>query len=162
LEFVKFSQGDGFGFQRDKDGKLTRNKHNFGVGYDVDVEIGRLTNIDSGSWRDTEIHEGTKIDSLVHIGHNAIIGRHCLLVSGCVIGGSAEIGDYSYIGMNAVIKQHITIGKHVIVGAGAIVIKDVPDKDIVVGNPARTIKNSMARGNQVNLTDEERFRMVGY
>ena len=121
-----------------------------------DVEIGRLVNIDKGSWRDTKIGQGTKIDSHVHISHNAIVGEHCLLVAGGSIGGSAEIGDYSYIGFNAVIKQHVTIGKHVIIGAGAIVINDVADYEIMAGNPAKSIKS------KVKLTDKERFRMVGY
>ena len=156
IQVNNFSSGSGFGFKRDKNGKLTRNEHKWGINMFHDVEIGRLTNIDRGSYRYTEIGEGTKIDSLVHIGHNAIIGRHCLIVSGAVIGGSAEIGDYTYIGENASIKQHIKIGHHVIVGQGAVVIKDVPDYDIVAGNTAKSIKD------KVTLTDEERFRMVGY
>jgi len=156
IQVNNFSSGSGFGFKRNKSGELTRNDHPFGVIFGKDVEIGRLTNIDQGSWRSTSIGMGTKIDSLVHIGHNVIIGRHCLLVSGCVIGGSTEIGDYTYIGENASIKQHLKIGHHVIVGQGAVVIKDVPDYDIVGGNTAKSIKD------KVNLTDEERFRMVGY
>ena len=156
IQVNNFSSGSGFGFKRNKSGELKRNEHPFSVIFGEDVEIGRLTNIDRGSWRSTSIGKGTKIDSLVHIGHNAIIGKHCLLVSGCVIGGSAEIGDYSYIGMNAVIKQHIKIGNHTIIGAGSIVINDVPFHEIMAGNPAVSIRN------KVNLTDEERFRMVGY
>ncbi len=144
----------GFGFKRDETGKLIRNEHSFDVFLNEDVEIGRFTNIDRGSWRDTVIGKGTKIDSLVHIGHNAIIGEHCLLVAGCVIGGSVEIGDYSHIGMNASIKDHVSIGKHCIVGAGAVVIRDVKDYSVMVGNPAKSIKD--------NLTDEQRFRMIGH
>jgi len=157
LKFVKnvVSSGTGFGFMRDKDGRLTRNRHRFSVHIGKDVEVGRFTNIDGGSTRDTEIGDGTKIDSLVHIGHNAIIGKHCLLVSGCVIGGSAEIGDFSYIGMNASIKQHVKIGEHVIVGMGGVVTRDIGDYDIVIGNPANSVRSG-------KLTDEERFRMVGY
>ena len=138
---------------RDKEGILKRNIHNFGVTIGDNVEIGRLTNIDKGSYRDTVIGAGTKIDSMVHVGHNAIIGKHCLLVAGCVIGGSAEIGDYTHIGMNASIKDHVKIGKHVIVGAGAVVINDVKSGSVMVGNPARMIKD--------NLTKEQKWRMVG-
>jgi len=141
---------------RDKSGKLKRNEHNFDVVIKEDVEIGRSTNIDRGSWRNTVIGNGTKIDSLVHVGHNVIIGKHCLLVSGSTIGGSSEIGDYSYIGMNVVVKQHIKIGKHVIIGAGAVVLNDVQDYEIIAGNPAESIKN------KIKLSDNERFRMVGY
>ena len=156
IQVNNFSSGSGFGFRRNTSGELKRNDHPFSVIFGENVEVGRLTNIDRGSWRSTSIGTGTKIDSLVHIGHNVIIGRHCLLVSGCVIGGSTEIGDYSYIGENASIRQHLKIGHHVIIGQGAVVIKDVPDYDIVAGNTAKSIKD------KVNLTDEERFRMVGY
>ena len=138
---------------RDKKGILKRNIHNFDVIIGKDVEIGRLTNIDKGSYRDTVIGDGTKIDSLVHVGHNAIIGKHCLLVAGCVIGGSAEVGDYTHIGMNASIKDHVKIGKHVIVGAGAVVVSNVANGSVMVGNPARHIQD--------NLTKEQKWRMVG-
>ena len=156
IQVNNFSSGSGFGFKRNKSGELKRNQHPFAVIFGEDVEVGRFTNIDRGSWRSTSVGKGTKIDSLVHIGHNVIIGRHCLLVSGCVIGGSTEIGDYSYIGENACIRQHLKIGHHVIIGQGAVVINDIPDYDIVAGNIAKSIKG------KVNLTDEERFRMVGY
>jgi len=150
------SFGSGFGFQRDDKGKLHRNEHDYDVIIEKDVEIGRHTNIDRGSWRNTVIGEGTKLDSLVHIGHNVVIGEHCLLVAGSVIGGSTEIGDFTYIGMNATVKQHLKIGKHVIIGSGANVINNVPDYDIISGNPAKSIKS------KITLTDDEKYRMVGY
>ena len=135
----------GFGFKKNKEtGKyripLERNDHsNWKVILKDDVEIGSGCSIDRGSWRHTIIEEGTKIDNLVHIGHNAHIGKHCLIVSGAVIGGSANIGDECFIGMNASIKDRITIGNKVIVGAGAVVVKDVPDGVTVVGNPAHIL-----------------------
>ena len=150
----KFSSGDGFGFTRNKKGYLARNKHNFKVVIGKNVEIGRNTNIDKGSYRDTIIGDGTKIDSLVHIGHNSIIGKHCLIVSGVVIGGSSEIGDFSYVGMNASIRQHTRIGKHCIIGAGSVVINHIPSYSTVAGNPAKPVRSS--------LTKDERFKMVGY
>lgn len=131
----------GFGYNRDKDGKLIRKGNTGDILVKKDVEIGRFTCIDKGSYRDTVIGEGTKLDNLVHIGHNAIIGNHCLIVAGTVVGGSCEIGDFSYVGMNVSIKDHVKIGKRCIVGAGSVVVKDVPDYDIVAGNPAVSIKS---------------------
>ena len=135
--------GSGFGFTRDKDGILHRKPHPFDVTIGKNVEIGRFTNIDKGSWRDTTIGEGTKIDSHVHIGHNVIIGKHCLLVAGTIVGGSAEIGYFCFIGENASIRQHIKIGNHVMIGMGAVVINNVEDNDIIAGNPAKSIKNKV-------------------
>ena len=81
MEFVKngdqeIASGSGFGFMRDESGRLKRNEHNFEVKIGKDVEIGRLVNIDKGSWRDTKIGQGTKIDSHVHISHNAIVRQN--------------------------------------------------------------------------------------
>ena len=144
----------GFGFKRDAEGILKRNNHKFDTYIHDTVEIGRQVNIDQGSWRNTEIHEGTKIDSLAHIAHNVIIHEHCLIIAGAIILGSAEIGKFSYIGGGAIIKQRTKIGEHVIVGMGAVVIKDVKDNDIVAGNPAKSIKH------KIKLTNDELWDMV--
>lgn len=148
--------GFGFGYRRNKDGTLERKPNRYDRILEQDVEVGEGTVIDKGSYRDTLIKEGTKIDNLIHVGHNAIIGRHCLIVAGTVIGGSVEIGDFSYIGMNVSIRDHVKIGKHCIIGAGSVVINDIEDYDIVAGNPAKSIKD------KCKLTDEELFQMVGY
>lgn len=148
--------GYGFGYFRAADGTLIRKENHKHIVTGIEVEIGKNTVIDYGSYRNTFIDDGTKIDNLCHIGHNAKIGKHCLIVAGSVIGGSVEIGDFCYIGMNASIRDHVKIGKNVIVGAGSVVLKDVPDHDIVAGNPAISIKN------RVTLSKEERFNMVAY
>ena len=134
--------GYGFGFTRDERGKLKRKPNNFGVKIGKDVEVGLYTCIDKGSYRDTVIGEGTKLDNLIHVGHNAIIGKHCLIVAGSVIGGSVEIGDYTFIGMNVSIKEHVKIGKNCIIGAGSVVLNDVPSGQVWVGNPARYLKEN--------------------
>ena len=75
-----------------------------------DVEIGANSTIDRGSSRDTIIGEGTKIDNLVQIGHNCLIGRHCIIVSQTGISGSCKVGDYVMMGGQVGIADHLTIG----------------------------------------------------
>jgi len=144
----------GFGYYRNQDGHLVKKPSSYGKTIGNNVEIGQNTVIDDGSYRDTTVGDGTKIDNLCHIGHNTIIGRHCLIVAGCVLGGSSTLGDFSYIGMNSSIKDHVNIGKHCIVGAGSVVTKDVPDYDIIAGCPAKSILD------KVTLTKKERFNMA--
>jgi UDP-3-O-[3-hydroxymyristoyl] glucosamine N-acyltransferase len=88
----------------------------------------------------TEIGEGTKIDYGVHIAHNVKIGKNCLIVAGSIIGGSVTIGDNCFIGIGAMIKNKIRIGNNVIIGMGAVVIRDIPDNETWVGNPAHKLE----------------------
>ena len=91
-----------------------------------DVEIGAGTTIDRGANRDTVIGEGTKIDNLVQIGHNVVIGRHCVLVSQSGVSGSTVIGDFAALGGQAGLVGHLTIGPGAQIAAQAGVMGDVP------------------------------------
>lgn len=142
----------GFGYKRLKDGTLVKKENNFGIKIGDNVEIGINTVIDRGSYRNTVIGDGTKIDNLTHVAHNVIIGKHCLITAGTIIGGSCEIGDYTHIGINSTIKDHVKIGKYCIVGCGSNVINDVEDYSIIAGNPAKKINS--------NLTAEQKFQMA--
>ena len=74
------------------------------------VEIGAGTDIDRGALGDTVIGEGTKIDNLVHIGHNTRIGRHCIILAQVGISGSCNIGDFVVLGGQVGLTDHVTIG----------------------------------------------------
>ncbi|HSZ74905.1 MAG TPA: UDP-3-O-(3-hydroxymyristoyl)glucosamine N-acyltransferase [Rhizomicrobium sp.] len=74
------------------------------------VEIGAATTIDRGAIGDTAIGEGTKIDNLVHIGHNTRIGRHCIILAQVGISGSCDIGDFVVLGGQVGLTDHVTIG----------------------------------------------------
>ena len=76
-----------------------------------DVEIGAGTTVDRGGMRDTVIGEGTKIDNLVQIGHNVVIGRYCIIVAQCGISGSVTIEDLVMLGGATSIAPHVTIHK---------------------------------------------------
>jgi len=129
--------GSGFGWYGDPP---TRFPHIGGVWFGDSVELGSCVTIDRGAIEDTRIGNYVKIDNGVHVGHNAVIGDSTKLAAHCVIGGSAQIGEYCWIGLGAQIKNQVKIGDRVTVGMGAIVVKDVPDRVTVIGNPARIME----------------------
>lgn len=104
------------------------------------VEIGANCCIDRGALKDTVIGEGTKIDNLVQIGHNAVIGRHCVIVGQVGISGSAVLEDYVVLGGQSGVAGHLTVGRGSQV-AGASHVKDsIPPGSRVVGTPARPLR----------------------
>jgi len=135
---VKIGQ-DGFGFAMGPRGHLKMPQ----IGRVIiqnHVEIGANTTIDRGANRDTVIGEGTKIDNLVQIGHNVIIGRHCVIVSQVGISGSTEIGDFVAIGGQAGLAGHLRIGTGSQIGAQSGVMNDIPAGERWGGSPARPMR----------------------
>ena len=101
-----------------------------------DVEIGANSTIDRARFGRTVIGEGTKIDNLVQIAHNVMIGRHCLLCAQVGISGSATLGDFVVLGGQAGTSGHVTIGRGVKAGGRAGITTDVAAGSFVNGNPA--------------------------
>ena len=147
---------DGFSFDRDSNGELKKFPQSKGVKIGNNVDIGANSTLERGILSDTIIGDGTKIDTLVVIGHNSIIGKKCQITACTILGGSVSIGDMCFIGLNSTIKNNLKIGNNGIVAAGAVVIKNVPDDDIVAGNPAKSIKD------KVKLSSKELFLMTGH
>lgn len=105
------------------------------------VEIGANSTIDRGSNRDTVIGEGTKIDNLVQIGHNANIGRHCVIVGLAGIAGSATLEDYVVVAGQAGIGGHTTVHAGAQIGGGAGTHTDIAAGEKVIGYPAMPVKD---------------------
>jgi UDP-3-O-[3-hydroxymyristoyl] glucosamine N-acyltransferase len=101
-----------------------------------DVEIGANTTIDRARFSRTVIGEGTKIDNLVQIGHNVVIGKHCLICGQAGISGSTTLEDYVVLGGQAGLAGHITLGRGAQVGAQAGVPSDLAAGATVRGSPS--------------------------
>jgi UDP-3-O-[3-hydroxymyristoyl] glucosamine N-acyltransferase LpxD/UDP-3-O-acyl N-acetylglucosamine deacetylase/beta-hydroxyacyl-ACP dehydratase FabZ len=108
-----------------------------------DVFIGANCSIDRARTGATEIGSGTKIDNLVHVGHNVKIGRNCVIVAQVGIAGSVEIGDDVIIAGQAGIKDHVKIGSGAVISAQSGVIGDIPARTVVSGYPARPHRESL-------------------
>jgi len=76
------------------------------------------------------------------IEHECEIGAYASIGSGAVLGGNVKIGESTLIGSNATIRKGLTIGKNVVIGAGTVIVKDVPDSLVVVGNPQRILREN--------------------
>jgi UDP-3-O-[3-hydroxymyristoyl] glucosamine N-acyltransferase len=105
-----------------------------------DVEIGANSAVDRGALGDTVIGEGTKIDNLVQIAHNVVIGRHCIVAGQCGISGSCTIGDGVMMGGQVGLADHVTIGSGVLLAAQSGVMRDIPAGERWMGSPARPVK----------------------
>lgn len=128
---------DGFGYERNAEGAFEKFPHVGGVVIEDNVEIGANTCIDRGTLGNTRVCEGARIDNLVHIAHNTVIGRHAAVIADAMIGGSTQIGDYAWIAPSACLRDRIAIGERAVVGLAAVVTKSVPDGVTVMGSPAR-------------------------
>lgn len=144
---------DGFAYERHSTGELEKFPHRGSVRIGDNVEISANCSIARGSLSDTIIDDGSKLDALVHIAHNVVIGKNCELTAGTIIGGSTIVGDMCWTGLNSTLKDQIRLGNNVVVASGASVIHNVPDGDVVAGVPAKSIKHK--------VTTDKLFLMAG-
>jgi UDP-3-O-[3-hydroxymyristoyl] glucosamine N-acyltransferase len=101
-----------------------------------DVEIGANAAIDRGALGSTVIGEGTKIDNLVHVAHNVVMGRHCLVMGQVGFAGSTHLGDYGVVASQSGIAGHLKLGNQIKIGAKSGVMRDIPNGETVLGIPA--------------------------
>ncbi len=107
-----------------------------------DVEIGANSAVDRAALGSTIIGEGTKIDNLVHVAHNVVIGRHCIVMGQSGFAGSTRLGDYCVIASQSGIAGHLKLGNQAIVGAKSGVMRDIPEGGVVLGYPAMPDKQA--------------------
>ena len=136
---------DGFGFEV-REGRQQKIPQIGIVQIDDDVEIGANTTIDRARFGRTWIREGAKIDNLVQIAHNVVVGKHAVIASQAGVAGSSKVGDYVMIGGQAGITGHIELGDRTIIGAKTGVSKNLPaDTGIWWGIPAAPIRKAQER-----------------
>ena len=135
---------DGFGYVRDRrTGRYTQFPQQGTLHIEDDVEIGANSTVDRGALAETRIARGTKLDNLVHIGHNCTIGEDVVMASLCGISGSSSIGNGAILAGQVGIGDHVTIGPGVILGgqAGVLSGKTVTTTGTVLwGTPARPLR----------------------
>ncbi|CBE68709.1 UDP-3-O-(3-hydroxymyristoyl)-glucosamine N-acyltransferase [Candidatus Methylomirabilis oxygeniifera] len=143
---------DGFGYLRDGQGIRIKVPQVGRVIIEDDVEIGANVTIDRATIGATRIKHGTKIDNLVQIAHNVVVGADTVIVALTGISGSATIGDRVTLAGQVGIVDHIEIGDDVTVGAQAGVAKSLPSGSVVLGSPAvphLAFKRSVAAANRL-------------
>jgi UDP-3-O-[3-hydroxymyristoyl] glucosamine N-acyltransferase len=134
----------GFGYVRRQDGSHVRFPQQGTVRIGSDVEIGANTTIDRGALGETVIGDGTKIDNLVHIGHNCVVGKNVLIAAQVGISGSTVIGDGAVLAGQVGLGDHVNIGPGVVLGGQGGVF---PGKtlagagELFAGTPAEPVKD---------------------
>jgi UDP-3-O-[3-hydroxymyristoyl] glucosamine N-acyltransferase len=126
---------DGYGYVFDE-GRHRKMAQVGNVVIHDDVEIGANAAIDRGALGSTVIGAGTKIDNLVHVAHNVVMGRHCLIMGQVGFAGSTRLGDYCVVASQSGISGHLKLGNQVTIGAKSGVMRDIGDGETVLGIPA--------------------------
>ena len=127
---------DGFGYAPDS-GAYRKIPQVGGVVIEDDVEIGANTTIDRSTIGDTVICRGTKVDNLVQIAHNVLVGADSIIAAQAGIAGSSRLGSGAVLGGQSGVADHVTLGDGVVLAAGAGAVSDIPDSGRYLGRPAR-------------------------
>lgn len=153
--------GDGFSFVTPEESGIEEIRRTLGAREDIrqqhwtrihslggvelghDVEIGANATIDRGTIRATRVGDATKIDNLVMLGHNVVVGRDCLLCSQVGVAGSSRIGDRVVLAGQVGVNDNIEIGDDVIAGGATKIFTRVPSGRVILGNPAVKMETQM-------------------
>jgi len=135
---------DGFGYRPAENGQgLVKIPQIGNVIIGNAVEIGANSCVDRAKFSSTIIGDGCKIDNLVQIAHNCILGRSCIMAGASGLAGSVTLGDGVIIGGSASIKDHTTIHSGAVIGAGSGVVGDVPAGKTYLGYPAAEARETL-------------------
>src|SRR3989339_748333 len=127
---------DGFGYTKKEDRTFYKIPQVGTVVIEDYVEIGACACIDRAMLSETRIKKGTKIDNLVQVGHNAVVGENCILAGQAGLGGSAKLGNGVILAGQAGVADHVEVGENAFVLAQAGVSKSIDANKVYVGSPA--------------------------
>tara|TARA_R110001583_G_scaffold94581_1_gene238222 strand:+ start:1562 stop:2464 length:903 start_codon:yes stop_codon:yes gene_type:complete len=133
--------GAGYGYEKNEEGQFEFIPHLGNVVIKDFVEIGNNTCIDRAVLGSTILEKNVKIDNLVHIAHGVFVGFNSMVIANSMIAGSVKIGADAWIAPSASVLNQKTIGDNALIGMGAVVLKDVPEGKIFIGNPARDLRD---------------------
>lgn len=134
---------EGFGYAQDQAFNHYRITHYGRVVLENDVHLGAGVNIDRGTFSDSRIGAGTKIDNMCHLAHNIQIGKNSLLTGGVMVAGSTTLGSYCVFGGRTTITGHIKVGDKVHVAGLAGITRDVTEPGEYGGFPLQPMKSEM-------------------
>lgn len=130
----------GFGFEYSEFGKPEHFPHIGRVVIGHNVWIGSCSTIERAALDETRIDDDVKIDDKVQVGHNCRVGRNTLLMAGVVLCGGCTIGSNCWIAPNTTVKEKVNVRNNVYTGLASVVINDIDDNTVVVGNPAKILR----------------------
>ena len=131
---------DGLGCTRDENGVLTKFPHLGGVVMGNDIEVGANCQIAKGSFSDTIIEDGCKMNGLCFIAHNCHLEKNVWITGDTMLCGSVHVGKNTTIFSNVIVRDQRNIGENVIVGMGSVVTKSIPDGETWLGSPAKKVE----------------------
>jgi UDP-3-O-[3-hydroxymyristoyl] glucosamine N-acyltransferase len=130
---------DGFGYDIQKDGTHVKIPQVGTVVIEDDVELGACVTIDRARFKKTVIGSGTKIDNLVQIAHNVVMGPNCMIAAQAGISGSTELGRNVTFGGQVGVADHLKIGDFVKAGGKSGISKSFPANTVLFGYPAKPV-----------------------
>jgi len=133
--------GVGFGYEKDEKGEYNLIPHLGNVILHNKVEIGNNTCIDRAVLGSTILYENVKVDNLVHIAHGVKIGQNSVIIANAMVAGSVNLGQNTWIAPSASILNKVNVGNNAVIGLGTVVLKNVADNVVIVGNPGHKLKN---------------------
>ena len=131
----------GFGLEEDDNGEWVRIPHLGKVVIEDGVEIGSSTVIARGTIKETRIGKNCKIDDNVFIAHNVHIDHNSVVIANAEVSGSVLIGKNCWIGPAVTVLEKVRIGDNAFIGIGSVVIRDVPEGKVVIGNPGKVLRD---------------------